>query len=260
MSVKKGYFILLFCIAGFISVRAQTVANVISSYDGEKMVITYDLNATDAGQKFKVSLFSSHDNYTQPLALLTGDAGDNVLPGKNHRVTWDVKNSVPPDFDGEIRIKVKAAPLVPVLEPIKTEAASKLVIKPLIQNSYKKGSTIDVSWAGGQAGDKLLIELLKGGEVQQKIAEKANSKQTYSWLMPKDTKAGKDYVVRITNSSRSQDMATSQMFSIKPKIPMLLKVVPVVVIGAVVYFITGGSKPAKDPATASDLPGPVKPN
>ena len=255
MSVKNTYFIFLVCLYPVLSTRAQTVDNVISVYDGEKMVITYDLNATDAGQKFKVSLFSSHDNYTQPLTLLTGDAGDNVLPGKNHRVTWDVKNSVRPGFEGEIRIKVKAVRLVPVMEPVKTEAASKLVIKPLIQNSYKKGSTIHVSWAGGQAGDKLLIELLKGGEVQQKIAEKANSPQTWSWLVPKDMKAGKDYVVRVTNSSRGEDRAVSQVFTIKPKIPMLLKVAPVMVIGAAVYVITSGSKTSKN-----DLPGPVKPN
>lgn len=223
-------------------------------------MITYDLNATEAGQKFKVSLFSSHDNYTQPLALLTGDAGDNVLPGKNHRVTWDVKNSVPPDFEGEIRIKVKAARLVPVPEPIKTEAASKLVIKPLIQNSYKKGSTIEMSWAGGLAGDKLIIELLKGGEVRQKIAEKANSPQTWSWRVPKDMKAGKDYVVSVTNSSRGGDRATSQVFSIKPKIPLLLKIAPVIAVGGALAFL-GGSKPPPDPGTSPiDLPGPVKPN
>ena len=256
MSLKNLYFIFLFCLSGFLSTRAQTIANVISSYDGEKMVITYDLNATEAGQKFKVSLFSSHDNYTQPLTLVTGDAGDNVLPGKSHRVTWDVKNSVPPDFEGEIRIKVKAT----LVEAIKTEAVSKLVIKPLIQNTYKKGNTIAVSWTGGQAGDKLIIELLKGGEVQLKIAEKANSTQTWSWIVPKDTKAGKDYVLQVTNSSRNGDRATSQVFSIKPKIPLLLKIAPVIAVGGALAFL-GGSKSSPDPGTSAiDLPGPVKPN
>ena len=256
MSIRNTYFLFLFCLTGFLSTRAQTIENVTSAYDGEKMVITYDLNATDATQKFKVSLFSSHNNYTQPLTLLTGDFGDNILPGKNHRVTWDVKNAVPADFDGEISIKVKAARIIPVSEPV----ISKLAVKPLAQNKYKKGSKVELSWSGGQVGDKIIIEVLKGGQVVQKLSEKPNSAQSYSWQMPTDMKPGKDYTGRLTNSSRAGDVASSQVFAINPKIPLWVKGAGVVVFGAVVYVVASGYKSEDSTTTLSDLPGPVKPN
>ena len=197
------YFLSLFCLTGFLTSHAQTIENLTNTFDGEKMVITYDLISPDVTQKFKVSLFSSHNNYTTPLTLLTGDFGDNVLPGRNHRVLWDVKNGVPADFDGKISIKVKAAPMVPVVEPAKVEALSKLAIKPLVQSTYKKGSTIQISWSGGQTGDKIIIEVLKSGQVKQKLSEISNSTQSYSWLMSADMKQGKDYTLRLTNSSKT---------------------------------------------------------
>ena len=249
----RTVLILLFCLIGLQSIRAQIIENVKSTFDGEKIIINYDLKAADVNQKFKITLFSSHDNYTQQLTLLTGDVGDNILPGKNHTVTWDVKNSVPPNFDDEIRIKVKASKVVP-LEAVKTEAISKLLVVPLAHDSYKRGNTLELNWTGGNATDKVTIELMKGGVVTQKITEKTNEMQTYSWSLAKNLKTGKGYTIRVT-SGKDHDGAVSQNFIIKPKVPLVMKVAIFAVVGAVVYFVAG----SKSSSTVSDLPGPVKP-
>jgi hypothetical protein len=54
-----------------VTVRAQTVENINTKFDGEKIIITYDLNYSDPAEKFTVNLYSSHDNYNRPLTLST---------------------------------------------------------------------------------------------------------------------------------------------------------------------------------------------
>jgi hypothetical protein len=89
-------------------VQAQTLEKLTATFDGEKMIVTYNLAYADASQKFKVALYSSHDNFKQPI-MVTGDAGENVLPGAAKRAVWDAKRTLPADFDGDIQIKLKAA-------------------------------------------------------------------------------------------------------------------------------------------------------
>ncbi len=225
---------------------SQTLDNVKASFDGDKVIITYDLNNADVNQKFKVGLYSSHDNYNNPISFGTGDIGENVLPGKLKRVVWVVKNSLPLDFDNDITIKVKATKMV---------AASKLAIKPLPKNAYKSGQSIDVQWQGGRPTDKINIALYKDGVMNQKLGENLNNNQTYKWSVPKGLK-GKGYSLHVSDGS---DQSTSQVFSIKPKVPLLYIIVPVVVVGGVVALLGGGSETPPTTVPSSDLPGPIKP-
>ena len=109
--IRKSLPPVLLLFLGLMACHGQKVENVRGAFDGEKLNITYDLNGSDATQKFKVSFYSSHDNYANALSFVTGDVGDNVVAGKAHRATWDVKTTLPSDFDKEIFIKVKAAPV-----------------------------------------------------------------------------------------------------------------------------------------------------
>lgn len=245
-SVKALLSVFLCFVLGF-SCCGQTLENVNASFDGEKMVITYDLGFTDANQKFKVALYSSHDNYTTPIAFSTGDLGENVMPGKAKRVVWEVKNSLPADFDSDITLKVKASKVMPVVV--------KLVINPLSKTAYKKGQTVEVQWQGGKPTDKINIELYKDKELQNKLAENVSNSQSYKWAVPKTLK-GKGYSIHISNAT---DQSNSQSFTIKPKMPLLLIIAPVVVLGGVIAFVGGSKSPEKTPPGDEDLPGPTKP-
>lgn len=222
---------------------AQSIENVKTTFDGERILITYDLNNSDLTQKFNVALYSSHNKYGFPIQSLAGDAGENVLPGKGKRVSWEVRKELPTDFDADIFIKVKAAKGIPLV---------KLEAMPLAKSGYKKGQTVQVEWKGGKPSDKIHIDLYKDGALQQKLTESlSNSPQLYQWMLPKDLK-GSGYSFRIANSS---DQTNSGNFKVKPIIPLMLKVLPVLVIGGVVVAL-GGSKPANN-----DLPAPpVKTN
>ena len=247
MNTVKALLSVFLCFALVFASYGQTLENVNASFDGEKMLITYDLGFTDANQKFKVALYSSHDNYTTPLAFSAGDLGENVMPGKAKRIEWEVKNSLPADFDSDITLKVKASK---VRAPV-----AKLVINPLSKGAYKKGQTVDLQWQGGRPTDKINIELYKDNDLQNKLAENVSNNQSYKWAVPKALK-GKGYSIHISTAT---DQSNSQSFTIKPKMPILLIIAPVVVLGGAIAFL-GGSKSPKDPPIVSeDLPGPAKP-
>ncbi len=241
---RQFYSFLLLFFLSLITAYGQTLENVKASFDGEHMVISYDLNNPDANQKFKIALYSSHDNYTTPIANNTGDIGENVLPGKSKKVVWTVRNSLPSDFDKDITMKVKASKVVVV---------SKLALTPLSKTAFKNGQSVDVQWQGGKPTDKINIALYKDGALQQKVAENVSNNKSYTWSVPKGVK-GKGYSLHISDAT---DQSTSQVFSIKPKLPLLYIIVPVVLVGGLVAILAGGG--TETTTTESDLPGPVKP-
>jgi Ser-Thr-rich glycosyl-phosphatidyl-inositol-anchored membrane family len=237
----------------------QTIENVKTSFDGEKMIITYDLNYTDPNQKFRISIYSSHDNYQKPLSLLIGDFGDNVSPGKSNTVIWDAKSSLPSDFDNNITIKLKAT----LAGAGGGGGLVKLSMKPFDQGVYKKGTPIEVRWVGGNPADKLNIELYKDGALKQRIATAVDNNQHYTWAMPKNEKAGKQFIIRISSTTQPTDLSNSQFFDIKPRTPLIVKLLPIVAVVAVVAVVAsgggggggGGNTPTKD----ADLPAPINP-
>ena len=245
---KLGFWISVICFLLPWVATGQSVENVRTTFDGEKIVITYDLIYSDPAQKFKVTFYGSHDNYQRPLSLLSGDFGDDVLPGKNNKVTWDAKNSLSGDFDKEIAIQVKATKVAP---PV---AAVKLSMKPFDQSVYKKGRTIVVRWVGGNPDDKLNIELFKNDQVNHRIAEKVDNTGRYEWAMPSSVHAGKEYLIRIYNSNQPTELSNSQLFNIKPRTPLIVKVLPVLGVGAAIFLLKGSS------TTSKDLPTPPAPN
>lgn len=238
--------------------QAQEIKDVRASFDGEKVIITYDLAFDDPTQKFKIALYSSHNNYERPLSLLLGDQGDNVVPGERNRVIWDTKSALPPDFDSDLTIKVKATKIIAV---VNEASAMRLSMKPFDKSVVKKGKTLEVKWVGGRPDEKINIELFKDNVIQQKITQTEN-KNSYAWTVSKKNATGKNYVVRISKADNPTEVSNSQFFQIKPRTPFIVKVLPVLAIGGVIYFLSG-SKSGEDGGTTptvDDLPGPVKPN
>lgn len=226
---------------------AQTIENINASFDGEKVTISYVLNHIEANQKFKIDLFSSHDNYTQAIPV-TGDAGENVSPGRTKLVIWDAKSTLPSEFDGDIRIKIKATKM----------AAPKLVFEPLALTTYKKGRTISMTWSGGFTSDKVTIDLKKNNITNLRVAELIDNTGAYEWKMPKSVK-GKNYQLTLTNASNTAEPVTSSEFRVKPRTPLLVKILPVVIVGGVAVFLSDDSGQPPIINGLDPLPGPAKP-
>ena len=106
---------------------------------------------------------------------------------------------------------------------------------------------MNISWTGGTPGETVELSLFKGGEVKEKISEQSNN-GVYSWQVPKKTKSG-SYQLKLTGNSSGFAMSTN--FKVKPKTPLIVKVLPFLAVGAVAYVVLGSGD--------EDLPPPPEP-
>ena len=229
---------------------AQAIENINVSFDGQKVSITYDLLHGNPNEKFKVTILSSHDNFSIPLTFAEGDIGEGIFPGKSKKVVWNVKNILPPDFDGDLTFKIRASNM----------AAPKLALSPLDKVTFKRGEAINLKWSGGAPKDQVTIGLYKDDVEQTRIVEKTSNAHAFTWSMSKKQKPGKGYTIRAFSSNQPNEFTSSQAFRIKPRIPFFVKALSVVAVGVVVFVVTsGGDNPTPPPDVEEALPGPVKP-
>ncbi|MBS1541928.1 MAG: hypothetical protein JSS73_14850 [Bacteroidetes bacterium] len=243
----------------------QSIGNFFSSYDGKKVTLTYDLLHSDTSKRFYVQVFSSTDDFTQPLDHVTGAVGANIKPGLSRQIFWDVLKSLPPDFDKDIvyRIKISLNPLpIKKVEPpagqkeIAIPAATQLGTKKtfmLISPAFcRRGKKYNIQWQGAAPTDQLVFELTDALHTQKIIGQSTGKENWWTWLVPADIKTG-NYTLRATANGKSAEAVTLPLH-IRRKTPLIVKALPVLAAGVVVVLITG--KKTGD----TTLPGPVNPN
>lgn len=227
-----------------IHLSAQRIENVKAEVygEGEKVVITYDINGASQGQKFKVQVYGSHNNYAAPLTLVSGDVGRDreLAGGAGKRVEWSAKSELK-DFTGDVTFEVRA----------EIVAATFIVLNPGSGSKFKRGKAAEITWQGGTAGENVRLDLLKSGSVISQIASTQNA-QKYSWIVPKTVAKGGDYQVRLSGESGT---VMSGTFAVKSKTPLIVKVLPVVAVGVALVFILK-PKPDKN----KELPVPPDPS
>ncbi len=237
---------ILFVLCIPLLMQAQSFENVESSFDGENVIITYDLVSDDPTSRYSVTFYSSHDRYAIPLKSVKGDVGDGVLPGRGHVIVWDARNNLPADFSSEVTVKLKGAP-----------TAAALTTEPLARSVYKKGEQVDINWKGGLLTDKIVISLTRKNSIKKQLAVSLDNNHSYSWKIPDNISAGKNYGVTVTKAGETDDLSKMQPFRIKARIPIWLKVLPVVAAGVVVGIIAGGgSDGGGGKEVLGDLPPP----
>jgi hypothetical protein len=223
------------------SLAAQRVENIKAEVfgEGEKAVITYDINGAAVGQKFKVTVYGSHNNFAAPLTLVTGDVGRDreISGGANKRIEWSAKSELK-DFIGDVTFEVRA----------EVVAASFIFQRPSLGSKVKRGKTADIIWQGGVPGENVRLDLLKDGTVINQIASTQNSLR-YSWPVPKSMDKGKGYQIRLSGESGT---VVSGTFGIKSKTPFIVKALPFLLIvgGGAAWWFT------KPPPPPEELPEP----
>jgi len=199
------------------------------------VIITYDLTGGQADQKYKVSVYGSHNNYSTPLSLVSGDVNE-VTPGTGKRIEWNAKGEIV-DYNGDITFELRADPIAAALS-LKTPSG------------VKKGKVATISYQGVAPGESVKLELVKSGVVVNQVGVTSDPSK-YTWTVPIDVDKGSDYQIRLTTGTRS---TTSGSFSIKPKTKAWIYIVPAVVVTGVVVFLVTRPK-----STEKDLPTPPEP-
>jgi hypothetical protein len=225
---------------------AQSFENVKAVAQSDKVIIYYDLIASNQEQTFAVQIFGSHDNFSHPIKFVTGDIGTSVRPGVNKRVEWSVEAELK-TFKGDITFELRGLPNALKLS-FRTPAPGK---------SLKKGKKTDVQWLGGTPSQQVRINLYQGEKMIAPVTETSNTGKV-TWVVPKDVKKGSDYYLKMTSGSESVNSGT---FRIKSRTPFIVKALPVLLVAGAAYFVLGQKKPEPvgPPDEAEPLPGPPNP-
>ena len=237
----KGLCVALFAfvqLCGTIT-EAQDFAIKRVELDGELVNVYYDLLDTTARRTYTVNLFSSRDNYITPLEKASGDLGLEVTPGSNRKISWNTREELGNAFEGEVTLEIRGRIYIPFVR-LDGNYTSVMRMKPY-----------EVTWTGGTQQNILYFDLYNGEEKITSFPNIANVGH-YTMTIPSSVKPGKGYYFKITDSKNKDQIVNTKQFAIKSKYPLILKAVPVVLIGGLVYWLT--TLESNDPAQQESIP------
>ena len=220
------------------SLNAQQVANIeATQLDDQTVRVSYDLQGELPGQLFTVRLFSSANNFQLPLIFVTGDVGEEITAGNGKTIDWDISQELVA-FEGDLTFEVRA---LITFSPIEVTAPA--------QGSMRRGTTHDISWLGSNLSEYVDIELFRDDKKVRTIARTQND-GSFSWTIPIDVKPGQGYTVKVSSTSSTQ-FDQGGYFSIRRKVPLVLKALPVALIVPAIVILTDGGE-----SRPEILPGP----
>lgn len=238
-TLKRLATALIFLLAPFF-LLAQEISDFSYQLFEGKIEINYTLSG-ESSDLYEVKLYSSLDDFTAPLKLLSGDVGMDIIPGGNKKITWDAKAELG-EFKGNLSLKLKTR-FVPFITFDIAKGAK-----------FKRGKSQDLSWESGKSV-KVNLELYQGNNKVTDI-NIAGSSNTYNWLISKKMPLGDDYKIKASANGR---FAFSESFSIKRKVPIILWIIPAAaVIGGTVAIIAGSGNGNGN--EDNSIPEPIGPN
>lgn len=216
----------------FVSIGySQTVTIKKIELAGQNIVVHYDLDDSNPNNEFQINLYASKDKFSAPLVKVKGDVGPDVKPGINKKIEWNI-NEEYSGYKGKISLEIRGKVFVPFVKLRDFDTKKK----------YKRGKSYDVAWRPGNT-NPVHIELYKGSQrMGGELNHPNNGKYTLS--IGSKVPKGKDYRLKITDSKYPDEIVYSDYFSVSPKVPMILKVIPAVAVaGAVVFVLSSQDKP-----------------
>jgi hypothetical protein len=225
---------------------AQKVAIKKVEVAGEKINVYYDLEDSNPANEYQIFLYSSHSSYATALTHVKGDVGNEVKIGANRRIEWNIREELGP-YKGKLALEIRGKIYAPFVKLQNFDVAK----------TYKRGKSYPLQWKANST-NAIHIELYKGSErVTGELNHPNNG--SYSLSVPASSKPGKDYRLKITDSRNSDEVIYTGYFKVAPKVPLLLKVVPVLAVGGLVAVLAGGSKggPA-GPGTTDNSPTEIE--
>lgn len=220
----------------------QSINNVRAEKMGDNVKILYDLQGGSPEALFDVAIYGSHNNFTAPLTLVTGDIGKRIQPGNNREVIWRAKEELI-NYRGEVIFEVKATVM----------GGYYSINNPGASSSFKRGKLMPINWSGGATGENVKIELYKNQVKSETISESISNQGSYVWTIPKGLKTGSGYQVKISNTRDYEQQGISKTFKLK-KFPVGITVfVGAAAIGGALYAAgIFGSK--EEPPTNTNNP------
>jgi hypothetical protein len=210
-----------------------------------KVILKYNLKDTIPGRRYTINLYSSEDDFVSPLSSVSGDIGLEIAPGSGKEIKWDAKSEYGSDFKGSLSLEVKGRLFVPFvrLEDLSTYKA------------FKRKKDYNITWVGGRGNQVLNFNLYKGEKKVTTYPNVANVGE-YNLKFETDIKPGGNYYFKVEDSKNKDDVVLTQKFKIKRKVPLVLKLAPIAIVGGLVGYLVTSS----DSSGTRTIPDPITPN
>lgn len=219
-------------------------------FSGRNVVVHYNLDdGANSSREFLVQLYSSQDNFTIPLTRVTGDFGPEVSAGFGKKIVWDITQELGA-FKGNVSLELRGRVYVPFAK-----------IKDIEDGQvFKRGKNYPINWTSGNLSGQVNIELFnEAGERMWGENNVANVGK-FDWYVQSNIKKGSNYKLKFTNAKDRNDVVYSHAFTIKPKIPLLVKVAGLVILAGAAEFLISNSKSSSDKAKSFPNPTPAPTN
>jgi hypothetical protein len=204
--------------------QAQVVQELSYKIEGDKIRVTYNLKG-EPSERYTITLFSSANDFSSPLQYVTGDVGDDVIPGIGKTILWDARREFS-EYKGSIKLTIKYK-----ISPVQ------VLTKIAEGTKYKKGKTYNIKWYEGPTTLTATVDLYQNNEFIQQVTLNRSGIE-WQWEVPKKLKAGKEYKFKTSINGKP---AYSQEFIIRGKFYLVYIAVPLVATGIVVAIITSNS-------------------
>ena len=122
-----------------------------------------------------------------------------------------------------------------------------------LNKTFKRLRPTEITWTGGTQQNILNFDLYKGEDKITSFPNIANVGH-YTMTIPTTVKPGKGYKFKITDTKNKDQIVYSASFGVTRKIPLILKILPVGLLGAAGYLAASGNK------GPSNTPDPLKPD
>lgn len=216
-----------------ITAHAQTASIKKIELAGEKIIVHYDLDDSNPANEYQMNLYASQSNFATALTKVSGDVGSEIKPGPNKRIEWNAREELGP-YKGRLSLELRGRMFIPVAKINSISAGER----------YKRGKSHQLTWKPGNS-NQVTIELLKDGQTISTQPNQPNN-GSFSLFIPPHTVIGDDYSIRITDTKDGENATTSNPFRVTRKVPLLLKVVPVLGVVGIAAVLTSGGK-GEDP-------------
>lgn len=211
-------------ITGFIQAQDFTIRKV--EINPEHIVLHYDLLDTTRNRTYTVFVYSSRDNFLAPLTKVTGDAGIEVKPGANRKIYWNAREELGHHFDGDVELEIRGRLYIPF---IRFEGFQEVDVR-------KRTVPFLVKWSGGTRQNILDFQLWRGDKLVYTFPNIPNAFE-YKLSIPGSVKPGKGYYLKISDTKNKEQVVYTSKFDLKRRVPLLLKVLPLMGVGYLSYHL-----------------------
>jgi hypothetical protein len=219
----------------YLPLMGQEIQITNVNLKGDLVEVHYNLLDERIDRSYSVNLYTSKDNFIQPMEAVKGDRGVDIAVGENKVLIWNAKEEFGEDFDGAVSLELKGNFYVPFITLDGLETGKE----------FKRGQANDFIWSGGRGDNVLNFELYNGDNLVKTFEERPNIGNT-ALTIPASVKPGDNYRYRISDTRNRDEVVFTNTFIVKRKYPLGAKIGAAFVIGVGVGILIKSLIPEKE--------------